>query len=169
MTNWDSTLPTIAAGAKARASDIATLVSLMTALTDEWTDWSSSFTIGATTTAPTMGSSVKTARYKMLGNLVIFNFSLTVTTGGAWNAGSGSYNFPVPTAADSAARKYVGSAFANDSGTALRVGVCRFDADVNNVRVFLNDGTNVALSSSGPGSAWATGDYVDAQILYEAA
>ena len=98
----------------------------------------------------------------------MFDFSLDVTTGGSWNAGSGSYNFPVPVACHSS-RKYIGPAYANDSGTAVRVGICRFDANVSNLRVFLNDGLNVPLSSSGPGTAWATGDYVHGQILYEAA
>lgn len=170
MSNWDGStaIPTFTVE-RARASKLATVSTLLTAITDEWTDWSTTFVIGATTTAPTMGSSVKTARYKRIGKNVLLNFSLVVTTGGAWNAGSGSYNFPVPAAASSTARKYVGSAYGNDSGTALRVGVCRFDADVNNVRVFLNDGLNVPLGSAGPGGAWATGDFIEAQILYEAA
>ena len=63
MTNFTGTLPTsFLTGQPLPAAELQTMLDALTALTDAWTDWSSSFVIGASTTAPTMGSSVKTAR-----------------------------------------------------------------------------------------------------------
>jgi len=131
-----------------------------------WTDFSASLTITAGGGNPTKGNSVYTARYKQNGKDVLYNFKISI--GSTFSAGSGTYNFLVPVAAETN-RLAVGKVFVNDSGTALLTGICTFDSDTTHVVVFLANITGAALSATGPGTAWATGDTIVCSVVYEAA
>jgi len=88
-------------------------------------------TIGATTTAPTLGTvTVNSAYYSMAGEWMTINYSLSTSTAGT--AGSGTYLFPLP------------SGFTIDTAK----------ADVSTTKERGNVGSASALSSYGPeGSA----------------
>jgi hypothetical protein len=164
----------LSAGVPLRASYLAQTVenanAIVPVLTDDWVDWSSSFTVGASTTAPSLGSSTKEAYYKAVGEgFVVVQFGLRVTVGGAWNAGSGTYQFALPFPAKShGTLPYVGVAFINDAGAVFRVGAVLVSNGDSYATVYY-DGSGGALGSSGPGTAWATGDSVLAEVLYKPA
>lgn len=86
-----------------------------------WTDYTP--TVTATTTNPTQGSSVIAGRFKLLDATTgILTISWTITTGGAWNAGSGSYSFSLPsgwTSSATLAQQLAGKFL--DSGTDNKV------------------------------------------------
>lgn len=166
MTNWDGStaVPTFTVE-RARASKLANISTLLTALTDEWTDYSSTFAISAVTTPPTKGASVYVARYKRIGKWVDYMFSVTI--GAGWASGSGAYIFPLPVAAR-AVQQQVGPARVFDTGTAYRYGFLEANTSTSQSRIILDSGTDF-LGSAGPGTAWATGDIIVANIRYEAA
>jgi hypothetical protein len=129
-----------------------------------WTDYSSTFTVTASSVNPTKGNSTYVAKYKQNGKDVLYNFKVTI--GSTFVAGTGSYSFLVPVACESS-RVAVGKVFVNDSGTALITGACTFDADATHVVVFLSSGTTIG--AAGPGTAWAVNDTILCSIVYEAA
>jgi len=135
-----------------------------------WTDFSASMTITAATTDPTLGSSTKTAKYQQQGKVVHFTGRLYVTTGGAWNVGSGTYYFLLPVTAAAVINQHTGSVFIEDASVGQRMGVCRLQ-DTTHLAIYYNHvAANITpLGSTGPGSAWATGDIAAWSITYEAA
>lgn len=133
---------------------------------DTWVDYSSSFAVTAAVTNPTKGNSIYVAKYVLIGQTVHFTFKVTI--GSTWGIGSGAYNFGVPFPAK-ADRVAVGSAWLNDSGTAIRSGVATFDASATALRVFPYNLTAAPLDSAGPGTAWATNDAIMVSITYEQA
>jgi hypothetical protein len=162
--DWTGTVPTYAAGDEVKASNMQIETSIETALTSQFVDWSTSFTITASPTPPTKGDSTYSARYTRVGKLVFFEFKVTI--GSTFVAGSGTYSFSLPFAAH-AADEQVGPAYMLDSGTANRTGVCAITG-TSGLSVF-RDGLATALSDTGPGTAWAAGDQVRCSITYEAA
>lgn len=67
---------------------------IMGAAVSEWQSYT--LTVGATTTAPTFGtSSINEARYRRVGDSMQIKYQLRITTAGS--AGSGTYLFPLPT------------------------------------------------------------------------
>ena len=134
------------------------------------TDYSSSFVIGASVTPPTKGTlTTYAASYFPVGQWVDYGFNITIDTGGGWNPGSGSWYFPVPiTAHVRALAQAVGPVYVADQGTALVVGVCFFDT-VDRLTIVLQSVPGALLGASGPGTAWATSDFMRASIRYERA
>lgn len=165
MSNWDgsTSIPTFTVE-RARASKLVTISTLLTAITDEETDYSSSFSIGATTTPPTKGASVYVARYKRIGKDVVYKFSVTI--GAGWSSGSGAYIFPLPVTAR-AINQDPGVARVLDATTNYRLGFVEA-ISTTTCRIVLDSGTDF-LGSAGPGTAWATNDVIVAAIRYEAA
>lgn len=165
MSNWDGStaIPTFTVE-RARASKLATVSTLLTAITDEETDYSSSFSISATITPPTKGASVYVARYKRIGKHVDYMFSITI--GAGWASGSGAYIFPLPVTAR-AANQALGVARVLDATTNYRIGFVE-TTTTTTCRIILDSGTDF-LGSAGPGTAWATNDVIIAAIRYEAA
>jgi len=166
MSDWDGStaIPTFTVE-RAKASEFDVLADVETALIDAWTDYSASFSISAVTTPPTKGASVYVARYKRLGKTVDYMFSVTI--GAGWASGSGAYIFPLPVAAR-AVQQQVGPARVFDTGTAYRYGFLEANTSTSQSRIILDSGTDF-LGSAGPGTAWATGDIIVANIRYEAA
>lgn len=166
MGDWNATLPSFAAASKVRGRDLQTLADALAALTGPWTDFSSSFTITASTTAPTKGAgTVYTARYNRAAKIVDYEFEITI--GAGFSAGSGGYRFLLPVAAQTAPGMCVGLLRVFDSGTAYYLASLTLQ-DSTHVEAILTGGSNV-LGSAGPGTAWATGDVLRGQIRYEGA
>lgn len=80
------------------------------------TDWISyTLTIGATTTAPTLGTIVtNTAKWRRVGDSMQINYSLAQSSGS--NAGSGTYLFPLPAVGDVVDITKIGTGTSNTGG-----------------------------------------------------
>jgi hypothetical protein len=166
MGDWNGTIPSFAALGKVRARDLQTLADALTGVSGPATDFSSSFTITASTTAPTKGAgTVYTARYNRVGRWVDYFFEVTI--GAGWSSGSGTYRFLLPITALTSPGIDVGTMRVFDAGTAYYVAALTIQ-DSTHVEAVLNGGTNV-LGSAGPGTAWASTDVMRGQIRYEAA
>lgn len=164
MTDFNTSIPSFTVE-RAKASELQTLADLGTALTDGWTDWSSSFSISGTTTGVTKGSSTYEAKYKRVGKDLKFRFWVAITTGGAWNAGSGTWLFNLPFAV-AASRRFVGRAFVFDNGTAgyPSVLIASSDLGTSSQCHLYHNTSGTPLGSGGPGTAWATGDFIIGQL-----
>lgn len=133
-----------------------------------WTSYTPTWS--ATTTNPTLGSTTITGRWKALDSKTyIVQISIAITTGGAWNAGSGSYNFSLPNSVTSATgRVQVGSAHVLDSGTAHFAGVCKVHAGSTIIdEVPIADATGNRLLGHNVPVTWATGDQINLAITIE--
>lgn len=153
-------------------SDVTTINALGNAVEDmhgAWTDYSASFSIGSTGTAPTLGNSTWVAKYQQIGKTVFFQFDVTI--GSTFSVGSGTYVFPVPVPASAFAKKAaVGSAWLLDSGAAYRLGLFNPVGGISQWYIqYITSAGYAEIGSAGPGSAWAAGDRITASLIYEAA
>jgi hypothetical protein len=130
-----------------------------------WTDYSSQMTVTGSTTSPTLGNSTRQASYRRVpgGDIVFFQFKLTI--GSTFTAGSGDYTFSLPVSMSSP-QIATGIATYFDSGSAFYVANL-VPISATGV-ISYRDGVGFPLGSGGPGSAWATGDYVAGFITYPA-
>lgn len=90
-----------------------------------WIDYSSSFTITASTTSPTKGNSVYLAEYLVVNRFLV-KVRAKVTMGSTWAAGSGNYLFSLPpglAATTNSIAANVGSMWITDSGVQHRTAV----------------------------------------------
>lgn len=133
------------------------------AIGDPWTSYT--VTWGGTTTNPTLGNGTLTGRYLQAGKLVIYSIQLTI--GSTTTFGSGTYTFTLPVAARSASpRLPIGDVACYDTSAATaRLGDCD-TFSTTTVAAFTND--NVRVTNAAP-FAWATGDTIAIQGMYEAA
>lgn len=137
---------------------------------DDWTDYSSTFVVTASSTNPTKGTSTYTGEYLYIAKrLIVVQFSVAWGTG--FSAGSGEYRFLMPVAASTrATARAVGNGDIVDSGTGLLGG---WDLDfVDSTHVRMNRGTtssNFATVGSSTPITWAVGDVIRGQIMYEPA
>lgn len=67
-------------------------------------------------TQPVLGSSTIAGKFWVIGSVCWYTGKLTVTTGGSWSAGTGTFRFGLPTT--SSAQQYRGQGTAFDTGTA---------------------------------------------------
>lgn len=153
-----SAISIVDAGSKITATDVEG--ALQEVAHGAWTDFTP--TIGSSGTPPTLGSSTLTGRYKLLDSkTLVFQMAFTVTTGGAWAAGTGSWTFALPGGVTSAAYRQTCAIHVFDNGGDRYVGT----------GVVGSGGTTVgasavwSASTGGPLGAttpvtWATGDYV---------
>lgn len=135
-----------------------------------WTNYSPTLT--AVTTNPTLGSSVVAGRYKQLDSktyIVVIRF--TVTTGGAWNAGSGEWKFSLPAGLTAGGDvDNVGTCHVLDSGTARFAGVAIVSAGATVIwPMILADSTGDRVLKHNNPVTWATGDTVQIQVTVEVA
>lgn len=132
-----------------------------------WTSYTPSWT--ALTTNPTLGSSTITGRYKALDSKTyIVQISVSITTGGAWNAGSGSYRFSLPSVTAATGRIQVGSAHVLDSGTAHFSGTCKVSSGSTIIdEVVIGDATGNRLLGHNVPVTWATSDQINLSIMLE--
>lgn len=134
-----------------------------------WTDYTPTMT--AVTTNPTLGSSTLTGRYKLLdAKTGIAQVVFTVTTGGAWNAGSGEWKFSLPSGWTSVARLQVGSAHVLDSGTARYAGSALVAGSSTVIwPIVIADSTGDRVLKHNNPVTWATNDTVELNVLIELA
>jgi len=133
-----------------------------------WTDYTPTWT--ATTTNPTLGSTTCTGRFKKLDtNTGLVNINVAITTGGAWNAGSGSYIFSLPAGwTTHATRIQVGAAHILDSGTAHYSGTCKSVGGSTQIsETVIGDAAGNRLLSNNVPVTWATGDQINLSIMLE--
>ena len=126
-----------------------------------WQDFTP--TISASTTPPTLGSSTLTGRYKYLDSKTLFlSMTLTVTTGGSWNAGSGSWQFLfLALGVLSAARRQTLTAEVNDASTRHYTATGIVVASDNKVgEVVVADASGAHIVTNTVPITWATGDTV---------
>jgi len=132
-----------------------------------WTSYTPTWT--ATTTNPTLGSTTIAGRYKALDSKTyVVNVTISITTGGAWNAGSGSYIFSLPAGLTAATRIQIGSAHVLDNGTAHFAGICKVSASGTTIaETVIADASGSRLLSNSIPITWATGDQINLSILLE--
>ena len=130
----------------------------------EWTDYGTDTTIlTATTSNPTKGNSTWVARYVQYNRTV--HMTLQYSVGSTFSAGSGTYVFLLPVAANTTA-PIVGSVFINEVGVSVRVGAAVTFGSTG-LNVYWDGGGPV--SSSGLSTSWTNGDYVKISLTYQAA
>jgi hypothetical protein len=161
--------PNFNAGQYPPASDLEYAFDQIADLTHPgWTDWSSTFVLDALSVTPTKGNSTYMARYRKVPDGDVVDFEFYILIGSTFSAGSGVYEFPVPHAPSSGAILCaLGPGYIFDSGTANRTGVMRF-APGGYLEWYLN-GATAAITHTGSGTAWATGDIITGSIRYEPA
>jgi hypothetical protein len=132
-----------------------------------WTTYTPTW--GASTTPPTLGSSTVSGRYKALDTKTyIVQVNASVTTGGAWNAGSGQYTFTLPAGLTAATRIQVGSAHVSDAGTAHFAGTCFVSSGGTTIgTTVVADSTGARTLSNTNPVTWATGDSINLSIMLE--
>jgi hypothetical protein len=138
---------------------------------EDWVDYSASFTLTASTTNPTKGNSSYVAQYLQVAKKCI-HVRIRIDIGSTFSAGSGTYQFLLPSAASTASSNCVSSAmWINDSGTALRGGFITLNSVTTYATAwYINAATTLAaLGSGGSGTAWATSDVILLDFVYEPA
>ncbi|HEY9482531.1 MAG TPA: hypothetical protein VIR00_06175 [Micromonosporaceae bacterium] len=152
MTNWTGTTPTVAAGAKVRGADIATLAAIATAQTDAWTSYT------PTLSGWTLNNGTMTAFYKQIGKEVWFRGQITW---GSTTSASGDLNVALPVTGFRAPCA-IGTAYANDTSAGVTYpGVA---ALFGSIAFFVAGTKNV--SNTQP-FTWASGDSFIWWIKYE--
>lgn len=159
-----STKPTWKAGVYPDGAELEAVVDQIADLTAAgWTDYSASMTITGATTSPTLGNSTLQAFYRSAPGTDVVDFVFKLTIGSTFSAGSGIYTFSTPVSMLSP-QIFCGTATYFDGGTAFRT--ANLIAVSATGLLTYQDGSGAALGSGGPGTAWATGDYVAGQIRY---
>ena len=151
---------TLPAGHVVTPTEFQGVLDPLLVLTSAWTDYSSTFTITASTTNPTKGNSTYNAKYLKIGRTVLV--CITVTIGSTFSRGSGYYGFSVPYAPVIGWSGVVGHVV--DSGTAERGPMGGRFAGATILGI---SGTTL-ISDTSP-QTWATGDIIAFTAVYEAA
>jgi hypothetical protein len=113
---------------------------------------------------PVLGSSTIAGKFTIQGELVTCSGIYLVTTGGTFNAGSGTYYVSLPTAGDDTAPSMnMGTLF--DAGTEDFVLRCR--VFTGNKIIFGLAKNGFGLSHNSPVAVWATGDYIIFNLTYK--
>lgn len=131
-----------------------------------WVDYSSTFTLTATTTSPTKGNSTYVARYRAPTGADKVDVQVRIDIGSTFSAGSGVYRFLLPFTANTA-DVGIGACYILDTGTANRMAVVRRETSTQ-VSVYLN-GALSGITDAGSGTAWATGDIIQFSFTYQPA
>lgn len=131
-----------------------------------WANYTPSLT--AVTTNPTLGSSTITGRWRSLGGKTIIVFiTLSITTGGAWNAGSGEWKFSLPSVT-AGANVMIGTVQVLDNGVGYFAGTCQIAASGTVIwPVVIADDTGNRIMANNKPVTWATGDKVFLTAIIE--
>lgn len=155
---------TFFAGDKLDAADLNDL------LAPGWVDYSSSFTLTATTTNPTKGNSTYTAHYRRPSGSDLITVRVKLLIGSTFAAGSGTYLFLLPVAASTnSINGSAGAALVNDNGTAYVDFIATLQDSTHVWLTRASVDLGGPLDNTGPGTAWATNDGIRFQIDYEPA
>jgi hypothetical protein len=132
-----------------------------------WTTYTPTLT--GSVTNPTLGSSTVTGRYKLLDSkTVIVQVNMAVTTGGAWNAGSGAWMFSLPAGMTAATRKQVGSGHVADAGTTHYVCTPSVPSGGTVItETYVADTAGAKVLTHNVPVTWATGDQIELSLLLE--
>lgn len=121
-------------------------------------------TWAATGTPTALGSSTITGQWSRRGRKIHAEGNLVITTGGAFNAGTGDYTITLPVAVASGGPNAVGVAYAFDSGTSHYRGVCKAGAGASTMTFYFAD-AGAVWGAAAP-FAPATGDNFQWSIEY---
>lgn len=135
------------------------------------------FTVGATTTAPTLGTGGSTTgKYIRIGSMVVFHFIVAFGSSGA-NAGEGFYKIPLPVTGVYMGGPYGTSSLVDSSaGAILQGNVCMDPADQSGDYCFMvhypgtpaGDFSDRLIGHNLPW-AWGANDQFLGTLTYEAA
>lgn len=125
----------------------------------------SSIAITASSGGFNKGSSALVGTYSESGGKVTYHGRLLVTTGGAWNAGTGIWYFNLPVVAATTLSTIVGSAHILDSGTKHYSCVCEVDT-TNQRLVIINEGNTASGIGATDPVTWATSDLIEFTVTY---
>lgn len=157
----DGQILTLASGAPSWAAP--TGLGTWTAYTPTWT---------GSTSNPTLGSTTISGRYKLLDSKTgIVTIEIRITTGGAWNAGSGRWIFSLPSGWTSGSTRQALTAWVLDSGVGYFAGSARVGNGATTIApVVIADSaaSNRELAHNNP-VTWATGDEVGISGIIELA
>lgn len=112
-------------------------------------------TFASSGTQPVLGSSTIAGKFWIKGSVCWYTGKLTVTTGGAWSAGTGTYRFGLPIT--SSAQAYVGTGTMFDNGTAEYPAMPETTASA--AYCTLKQASNGNLAGATTPMTPATGDY----------
>lgn len=161
---------TFGAGQRVSATDLNAMVAQIDSLTAPgWTDYSATFAITASSVNPTKGNSTYAAFYRRAASGDVIDYKFNVTIGSTFVAGTGDYIFPLPVAATSDAAFAIGAGHILDNGTGFYPTVVRVKTSLTGLEMFrapLGAALTAAVGSTGPGTAWATGDIIQGTIRY---
>lgn len=128
-----------------------------------WTDYSPNMVITGSTTNPTLGNSTLLAMYREVPGTDIVHFVFKLTIGSTFSAGNGFYTFSTP-------HTMLSPLLWNGWASFFDLGVAFYTAnlvpDSSTRLTTYKDGSGVPLGNSGPGTAWAAGDFVAGGIFY---
>lgn len=131
-----------------------------------FTPWTTSVPTWTASVNPSIGNGSIAGRHTQIGKLV--TYGVLVDIGSTTTFGSGAWKFSLPVAPNSSALgKFVGVVFANDTGTAFRVGSVFFNSSTELILTHHGDSTG-GWGATNP-HTWATGDSITFTIVYEAA
>jgi hypothetical protein len=132
-----------------------------------WTDYTPALT--AVSVNPTLGSSTLTGRYKLVDSkTLVFVINFVVTTGGAWNAGTGEWKFSLPSVTAGAFGRQHVSAHILDNTTTHFAAVGEIAASATVVwPIIVADASGSKVLANAVPVTWATGDQVDIQGIIE--
>ena len=134
-----------------------------------WTTYTPTLT--AVTSNPVLGSSTLTGRYKALdANTYAINIYLTITTGGAWSAGSGEWKFSLPAGVTSGGTPQSIVVHMLDSGTRRFAGAAYIAAGATVVwPIAIADASGTFILSHNVPITPATGDVISISGIIEVA
>ncbi len=131
-----------------------------------WTSYTPTLT--ATTTNPTLGSSTVQGRYKALDSKTYaIQILYSVVTGGAFNPGSGTYQFSLPAGLTSGTLIQSMTGYLLDSGTDNKLIVGKVLASDTKIAEIIGEAINTVTHNSP--ITWATGDQIDLTGIIEVA
>lgn len=163
MGDWNSTVPSVAAGDELPASKVQTGYDIDTALTNAWTTWT------PTLANLTQGNATVVARYRRLGKTVDFRFKFKLGSTSAVGTAP-TFTLPFTPSAEWAAtpdfdRIGTGTLF-DTSATAVRVVDLLLFTAPNIVAINHWNGTATTVTNATVPWTWATGDTLSAWGTY---
>lgn len=117
----------------------------------------------ATGAAPSIGNGTIDASYTVQGKLC--TVQIYMVAGSTTSFGTGNWRFSLPFTSSVETINSVGSAFALDSGTAFRTGICMNDSGTSTATVLIGDAVPDFVTNVAP-FTWAANDYLRLQITY---
>ena len=137
--------------------------------TSDWVPYTP--TVTGSTTNPTLGSTTVVGRWRYVApKLIHVRVEMAITTGGAWNAGSGEWRFSLPGSFTGTFIPSVGQVHIIDSGTARYAGTCLVTSGVGYIGPsIIADASGTRTLANNVPVIWATGDAIDLDIHVEIA